>query len=351
MKKIKIIESTNHHLSKTNHHHLNLLSPQDRRELREYVMEHEGFQLHQDPIFFYKIMDWVHRQWDHHGINQAPAGSSSLDILKRAASGERFRCVEYASVTRDVLIAFGHPARSVNILSADADYGGAGKGHMGTEVWSDHLDKWVYLDPQFNCYPMKDGIPLHFTELVEHYDHVHFLSPSKETLREYPSFVSDYFGYIRTNRNEHKRTIRMTLPMQGREQQLAFESLELDHASYTNNKDDFYPALNHTMILFEYKEKKDLLKLIEDYNIQTEEEYEAFLPLLSAKPDFRLTFIHTAEAFSHYEVSIDAGDAIVLYDNELDWSLVEGMNRITARTVNDCGVKGVPVTMTIYYGE
>ena len=351
MKKIKVIESTNLHLNEMTHHHLDLLDPEERKKLREYVMGNKDFHISHEPTFFYEAMDWVHRQWDHHGINQAPAGSSTLDILKRAASGERFRCVEYASVTRDVLIAFGHPARSVNILSADADYGGAGKGHMGTEVWSDHLDKWVFLDPQFNCYPMKDGIPLHFTELVEHYDHVQFHSPSEETLREYPSFVSDYFGYIRTNRKEHGHTIRMTLPLQGREQQLAFEAMELDHASYTINKDDFYPALNHTMILFEYKEKKDLPKLIQDYNIQTEEEYEAFLPLLSAKPDYRLTFIHTAEAFSHYEVSIDAGDAIVLYDNELDWSLVEGMNRITARTVNDCGVKGVPVTMTIYYGE
>lgn len=142
-------------------------------------------------------------------------------------------------------------------------------------------------------------MPLHFTELVEHHDHVQFCSPSNETLSGYSSFISDYFGYIRTNR----------------------------------------------------KEKKDLPKLIEDYNIQTEEEYEAFLPLLSAKPDFRLTFIHTAEAFCHYEISIDGGDAIILYDNELNWSLVEGMNRITARTVNDCGVKGVPVSMTIYYGE
>ncbi len=351
MKKIKIIESTNLYLTKTNHHHFNLLSPQERRELREYVMEHEDLQLHQDPIIFYKIMDWVHRQWDHHGINQAHCGSSSLDILKRAASGERFRCVEYASVTRDVLITFGHPARSVNILSADADYGGVGKGHMGTEVWSDDLDKWVFLDPQFNCYPVMDGMPLHFTELVEHHDHVQFCSPSNETLSGYSSFVSDYFGYIRTNRKEHGHTIRMTLPIQGREQHLAFESMELDHASYTINKDTFYPVLNHTMILFEYKEKKDLPKLIEDYNIQTEEEYEAFLPLLSAKPDFRLTFIHMAEAFCHYEISIDGGDAIILYDNELNWSLVEGMNRITARTVNDCGVKGVPVSMTIYYGE
>ncbi|WJV17843.1 hypothetical protein QU593_17120 [Rossellomorea marisflavi] len=48
---------------------------------------------------------------------------------------------------------------------------------------------------------------------------------------------------------------------------------------------------------------------------------------------------------------MDGGDAIVLYDNELDWSLVEGKNRITVCTVNDCGVKGVPVTMTINYGE
>ncbi|WP_142127211.1 hypothetical protein [Bacillus sp. SLBN-3] len=93
------------------------------------------------PSFSIKSWTGSTGSGNHHGINQAHCGSSSLDILKRAASGERFRCVEYASVTRDVLIAFGHPARSVNILSADADYGGVGKGHMGTEVWSDDLDK------------------------------------------------------------------------------------------------------------------------------------------------------------------------------------------------------------------
>ncbi|UKS66429.1 transglutaminase-like domain-containing protein [Rossellomorea marisflavi] len=351
MKKIKIIESTNLHLNEMNHHHLDLLNPEERKKLREYVLGNKDFQLSHEPTFFYEAMHWVHRQWDHHGINQAPAGSSTLDILKRAASGERFRCVEYASVTRDVLIAFGHPARSVNLLSIDADYGGTGKGHMGTEVWSNQLDKWIFLDPQFNCHAEKDGLPLSYLELVENHENVRFHIPSQETRDIYSSFISEYVGYVRTNRFAHGHSIRMTLPIQGSEQHLAFESMELDHASYTNNKGDFYPALNHTMILFEYKEKKDLPKLIQDYNIQTEEEYEAFLPLLSAKPDYRLTFIHTAEAFSHYEVSIDAGDAIVLYHNELVWSLVEGMNRITARTVNDCGVKGVPVTMTIYYGE
>ncbi|MGD7049078.1 hypothetical protein FZC83_09545 [Rossellomorea marisflavi] len=51
MKKIKVIESTNLHLNEMTHHHLDLLDPEERKKLREYVMGNKDFQLSHEPTF------------------------------------------------------------------------------------------------------------------------------------------------------------------------------------------------------------------------------------------------------------------------------------------------------------
>ena len=53
-----------------------------------------------------KMMHWVHNQWKHNGMNE-PSKKDALTILKEAAEGKQFRCVEYGIVTTSALNAVG----------------------------------------------------------------------------------------------------------------------------------------------------------------------------------------------------------------------------------------------------
>lgn len=147
MKKIKIVESNNQNLDSLRHLNVNQVEDADLTKLRDYVMSKIKLTDYKDPQIFFETMDWVSSQWVHHGFHEAPKEMTSYDILQKVAEGERFRCVEYAKVTADILNALGYVTRSLNIKTHDSDYGGVGRAHAVTEVWSNALDKWVLLDP------------------------------------------------------------------------------------------------------------------------------------------------------------------------------------------------------------
>jgi Transglutaminase-like superfamily len=95
------------------------------------------------------LMTWVHGRWRHDGWNE-PSSSDALTILKEAAAGRHFRCVEYSVTLAQVLQAVGFPARRIGLRRDGVSYG-AGKGHVVSEVWNNELGKWILLDGQNNA--------------------------------------------------------------------------------------------------------------------------------------------------------------------------------------------------------
>ena len=104
-----------------------------------------------------RVRRWVHQRWAHHS-SHTPERYDSLEILRAAAAGERFRCAEYAFVLADAYLALGWPARIVRFEGDGA--------HVATEVRLRSLGKWVLMDPQFDAHVLGEaGAPLSGLEL------------------------------------------------------------------------------------------------------------------------------------------------------------------------------------------
>lgn len=257
--------------------------------------------------------------------------------------------------------ALGYVTRSLNIKTHDSDYGGVGRAHAVTEVWSNALDKWVLLDPQFSIYAEYHDEPLNYYEIYRRFKDVEFKmmrrklaqleANATELIEEYKGFLADYFGFMKINVDSEGITAGLTLHLDQPEQQLAFQAMELDSAIFTNRVEDLYFSLNHTLILFEYKKKVDFEKIIKDHedHLQTEEDFKANLHLFAAEPDFTVRLRNNMPWFSHYEIQLDNEEPFNSNQSSFEWKLKEGMNVIRVCSVNSQGVKGVPTEMKISY--
>ncbi|MEO1435917.1 MAG: transglutaminase domain-containing protein, partial [Bacteroidota bacterium] len=149
------------------------------------------------------VLNWTHNRWDHNG-NQSPSANDAITILNEANAGESFPCFAYAIVLRDQLNALGFKARTTYLKTQDAATRQSSPGHVATEVFLNDLQKWVFVDAQFNIMPFLDGTPLNAVELQDaithHYDafELRSLSPERASKKNYVSFVYDYLYYFDT---------------------------------------------------------------------------------------------------------------------------------------------------------
>jgi len=110
------------------------------------------------------VTAWVSGLWRHSGSNAA-AESDPLSIVRAAAGGERFRCVEYAVVIAGCLEALGIQARVLGLKTRDVDTRASGAGHVVAEAYLRDLGKWIMIDGQWGVIPERDGTPLNAVEL------------------------------------------------------------------------------------------------------------------------------------------------------------------------------------------
>lgn len=112
------------------------------------------------------LLEWSSSQWQHNGSN-TPSNPDPLTILKEAETGNQFRCVEYGILAAAALNSIGIPARVLGLKTRDVAKVKSGAGHVVAEVYSTQFNKWIFIDPQFNILPTKNGIPLNAVEFQE----------------------------------------------------------------------------------------------------------------------------------------------------------------------------------------
>ncbi len=201
------------------------------------------------------ILNWTHHQWKHDGGN-SPKGNDGISILNEARAGGRFPCFAYAIVLRDQLTAEGFPSRVLYLKTKDAETRQGSPGHVVTEVYLKDLQKWVFVDGQFNVMPTLNGKPLNAVEfqqaLSRHYDAVVLASRDNVSKTGYTDFVYDYLYYFDTaldNRVlpadkkfslEGKRSL-MLVPIGAKNlSKISFWNSVVDYCVYTNSIKDFY---------------------------------------------------------------------------------------------------------------
>ncbi|MFS0788155.1 transglutaminase-like domain-containing protein [Shouchella sp. 1P09AA] len=346
MKKIKILESNNH-LSLSNLTHLRT-SDEELEQLREYVHGHLDIGSTDEWEVFLTILSWVHQRFDHDGINTGEH-FSSFNILNEAEAGKSFRCAEYAKVTSDILLALGYVARVVRVFSEVADYGGIGQSHVVVEVWSVHLKKWLFLDPQFNSYAAVKDIPLNYEEFSRSFQDasIHVLSMDGPSVKQYKDFIENYFGYVSTSIWMNQQTVDLFLHVRSERQLLAFQFMQLSHALFTNDTERFYADPTQTTILFNYKDPVIPEDIITTYGLKEHKDFENNMHLFAVEPHFTLTFHTIHPGHETFEVRLNESEPVQISGNSVDWNASEGLNQVEVSSVNQKGIKGSETTIRI----
>ncbi len=201
------------------------------------------------------ILNWTHHRWQHDG-NNSPKANDAISILDEAKAGGRFPCFAYAIVLRDQLTAEGFAARTIYLKTKDAETRKGSPGHVATEVYLKDLQKWVFIDGQFNIMPTLKGKPLNAVEfqqaMSQNYDQVVFTSRDQVSKRAYTDFVHDYLYYFDTaldNRQlpeaekyqvNGKRSLMLVPVGAPNLSKIPFWDMKVDYCVYTNSLKDFY---------------------------------------------------------------------------------------------------------------
>jgi phenolic acid decarboxylase len=205
-------------------------------------------------------LNWTNNRWQHDG-NNSPKKNDAISILNEAKEGSKFPCFAYAIVLRDQLNAIGYKARTVYLKTQDAEFRKSSPGHVATEVYLNDLNKWVFIDAQFNVMPTLNGTPLNAIEfqndINNDYEDFKLVSLGNGIIskRNYVKFVYDYLFYIDTaldnryNNSEKfkiggKRSV-MLVPIGAKNiSHINFWNMDVDYCVYTNSIKDFYSTPN-----------------------------------------------------------------------------------------------------------
>ncbi len=204
------------------------------------------------------VLDWANRQWEHNGSNN-PSNPDALTILKEARDGKKFRCVEYGIVTSSALNSIGINARVLGLKTRDVERVKLGAGHVVSEVYSTVLNKWIFLDPQFNVIPIINGEPLNAIEfqkaILNDRDNLKLINlqgdVAAEASESYINWVAKYLFYFDVlfdqrigNEPKYKSINGMTkitlVPLGEKEPKVFQRHNKIDYSFYTNSLNDFY---------------------------------------------------------------------------------------------------------------
>jgi len=204
------------------------------------------------------VLDWTSKQWTHNGANN-PTKQDALTILKEAREGKQFRCVEYGIVATAALNSIGIPARTLGLKTRDVEKVMRGAGHVVSEVFSKELNKWIFIDPQFNIIPTLNGKPLNGVEFRKEIFNKNINLKlvnkqgdlSAEESENYIKWIGKYLFYFdvlfdqQTLNNSKFKSIngmtKLTLVPVGQKEPRIFQRhSKIDYSYYTHSLNDFY---------------------------------------------------------------------------------------------------------------
>ena len=205
------------------------------------------------------ILNWTRSQWEHRG-DVSPKKNDAISILDEVKEGGRFPCFAYGYVLASQLKVSGFKSRVIYLKTKDIATSMQGGGHVATEVFIDELQKWVFVDAQFNAMPFLNNVPLNAVELQNairtDFDKLEFRSLGKIDKMSYINFVQPYLFYfdcsfdqrefVMTERNRvnGKRSLMLVpLGSENPKSMLVWNS-KIDYCEYTNSISDFYAKPN-----------------------------------------------------------------------------------------------------------
>ncbi|RAJ26346.1 TPR end-of-group domain-containing protein [Pedobacter cryoconitis] len=99
---------------------------------------------------FKNLLFWVHNSVKHDGSIDNPKNKNAVDLLEICKKEDRgLNCRMMATILKDAYQAMGYKSRMVTCMPKDTTDLDC---HVITIVWSEKMDKWVWMDPTFNAY-------------------------------------------------------------------------------------------------------------------------------------------------------------------------------------------------------
>ena len=147
------------------------------------------------------LMQWVNEtvHWD--GKAPSPSPYNALHLLKVCKDSNRaVNCRMMATILNEVYLSMGFKSRHISCLPKNAEDRDS---HVTNIVYSETLDKWIYMDPSFAVYYKdKDGMLLNHAEIREAIikgDSLVVCIDASENGRPYSGGVSGYKRYMTKN--------------------------------------------------------------------------------------------------------------------------------------------------------
>ena len=201
------------------------------------------------------ILNWTRSQWEHRG-DVEPKKKDAISILNEVKEGGRFPCFAYGIVLASQLKVSGFKSRVIYLKPKDIATSMQSFGHVATEVFIDELQKWVFVDAQFNAMPFLNNVPLNAVELQNairtDLNKLEFRSLGEIDKMNYTNFVQEYLFYfdcafdqresVVTERNKVNGKRNLMLVPLGAENPtiMLVWNLKIDYCEYTNSISDFY---------------------------------------------------------------------------------------------------------------
>ena len=292
-----------------------------------------------------RLMDWTHRQFKMFGRPSTNC-HGALQILQAIDEGHTFFCAHYANVLVSAAASLGWVNRSLALRRHQGvNKNGGSTEHSVTEIWSNQHRKWVMLDPTSNMYLEKDGVPLNAFELRQEWFYrggtnlVFVIGQERKKYRksDLPIFLGRFagFGDLTVDPDEPDK---------------------YGFIGYIPNTDLMNSGYDYAKMFI----TKDALCDGTKWHVRTlpaNPAVDPYFPMGQAALSLRavdgklLVAIKTLTPnFKRYEVQIDGG-GWKPSDEQFNWRLRSGPNRLEARTVNRFGINGPISTAVIELKE
>jgi len=286
---------------------------------------------------FVLLMNWVNGQWAVGNPDPYPPWNAFviLDQIRRGRTGGF--CAQYAVVFAQACLAVGCQARYIDLIDL---YQSGRRTHFTVEVWSNDYQKWVLMDPAYNVYFQRNGIPLNAFELHEAdrtgaWQDLRMIkgrSARGLKVKDVRTMVDEYAYFALDLRNDHlSRPQKIWVHDGGLDWSDRYDDyliwsaepvpVEAGYATPKHSVDvrDFYWSVNQTHITVTTGTARR----------------EAIVRLDTYTPNFQ-----------SFLVSRNGGPWAPS-PGTFQWPLNAGMNELAAKSVNAMGVSGVPARVRL----
>lgn len=296
-----------------------------------------------------KLAVWTSQQWTKGHLGKIYPKWDALEILKKHEDGTPIGgfCQQFNIVFLQACESFGLVGRCVSIGSGDHGVK-IRSGHEVVEIWSNELNKWVYVDGQAAWYfvDKETRTPLNLLELRERQlATILDQSASKESKREVDVVVLAKSPYEWKGLQEwpafaELRMIPHTKFLDGRAPLPLNQGMRgwfwTGHRVWT---DDLYPA----SVLY-----SDRVSNVNDWNWPINQT-QIWLQQKLTPGELEARLTHNMPSFDKFVVQIDDKEELAIDKDRFRWPLHAGENQLQVRAVNVHGIRGPASWVKVEY--